>query len=63
MGIYTPPGHRPGNVVIEDSNVSKAFDDNILMEGMTFSIPRGGIVGIIGPNGAGKETASICPAC
>lgn len=56
MEIYIPPGPRLGNVVIEASNVSKAFGDNILMEGMTFSLPPGGIVGIIGPNGAGKTT-------
>ncbi len=56
MEIYIPPGPRLGNVVIEASNVSKAFGDNILMEGMTFSLPPGGIIGIIGPNGAGKTT-------
>src|SRR3972149_5841290 len=56
MEIYIPPGPRLGNVVIEASNVSKAFGDNILMDGMTFSLPPGGIVGIIGPNGAGKTT-------
>ena len=56
MEIYIPPGPRLGNVVIEANNVSKAFGDNILMEGMTFSLPPGGIVGIIGPNGAGKTT-------
>ncbi len=56
MEIYIPPGPRLGNVVIEAKNVSKAFGDNILMEGMTFSLPPGGIIGIIGPNGAGKTT-------
>lgn len=56
MEIYIPPGPRLGNVVIEAGNVSKAYGDNILMEGMTFSLPPGGIVGIIGPNGAGKTT-------
>lgn len=56
MEIYIPPGPRLGNVVIEADNVSKAYGDNILMEGMTFSLPPGGIVGIIGPNGAGKTT-------
>jgi ATPase subunit of ABC transporter with duplicated ATPase domains len=45
-----------GNVVIEADNVSKAYGDNILMEGMTFSLPPGGIIGVIGPNGAGKTT-------
>ena len=56
LEIYIPPGPRLGNVVIEAENVSKAYGDNILMEGMTFSLPPGGIIGIIGPNGAGKTT-------
>jgi ATP-binding cassette ChvD family protein len=56
LEIYIPPGPRLGNVVIEADNVSKAYGDNILVEGMTFSLPPGGIVGIIGPNGAGKTT-------
>ncbi|NTU42348.1 MAG: energy-dependent translational throttle protein EttA [Nitrospirales bacterium] len=56
MEIYIPAGPRLGNLVIEAENVTKAFGDNILMEGMTFSLPPGGIVGIIGPNGAGKTT-------
>lgn len=56
LELYIPPGPRLGNVVIEADSVSKAYGDNILMEGMTFSLPPGGIVGIIGPNGAGKTT-------
>jgi len=56
LEIYIPPGPRLGNVVIEASDVSKAYGDRILMEGMTFSLPPGGIIGIIGPNGAGKTT-------
>lgn len=56
LEIYIPPGPRLGNVVIEADNVSKAYGDNILVEGMTFSLPPGGIIGIIGPNGAGKTT-------
>ncbi|OGL46607.1 MAG: energy-dependent translational throttle protein EttA [Candidatus Schekmanbacteria bacterium RBG_16_38_10] len=56
LEIYIPPGPRLGNVVIDANSVSKAYGDNILMEGMTFSLPPGGIVGIIGPNGAGKTT-------
>jgi sulfate-transporting ATPase len=56
LEIYIPPGPRLGNVVIEADNVSKAYGDNILMEGVTFSLPPGGIVGVIGPNGAGKTT-------
>lgn len=56
LEIYIPPGPRLGNVVIEADNVGKAFGDNILMEGMTFTLPPGGIIGVIGPNGAGKTT-------
>ncbi|MCX5906279.1 MAG: energy-dependent translational throttle protein EttA [Deltaproteobacteria bacterium] len=56
LEIYIPPGPRLGNVVIDAENVNKAYGDNLLMEGMTFSLPRGGIVGVIGPNGAGKTT-------
>ncbi len=56
LEIYIPPGPRLGNVVIEAANVGKAYGDNILMEGMTFSLPPGGIIGVIGPNGAGKTT-------
>jgi ATP-binding cassette ChvD family protein len=56
LEIYIPPGPRLGNVVIDAGNVSKAYGDNILMEGMTFSLPPGGIIGVIGPNGAGKTT-------
>jgi ATP-binding cassette ChvD family protein len=56
LEIYIPPGPRLGNVVIEADNVSKAYGDNLLVEGMTFRLPPGGIVGIIGPNGAGKTT-------
>ncbi|MGF1634888.1 MAG: energy-dependent translational throttle protein EttA [Phycisphaerae bacterium] len=56
LEIYIPPGPRLGNVVIEASNVKKAFGDKLLMDGMTFSLPPGGIVGVIGPNGAGKTT-------
>jgi energy-dependent translational throttle protein EttA len=56
LEIYIPPGPRLGNVVIEADNVAKAYGDNILIEGMTFSLPPGGIIGVIGPNGAGKTT-------
>ncbi|HTG82874.1 MAG TPA: energy-dependent translational throttle protein EttA [Geobacteraceae bacterium] len=56
LEIYIPPGPRLGGVVIEAENVAKAYGDNILVEGMSFRLPPGGIVGIIGPNGAGKTT-------
>jgi ATP-binding cassette ChvD family protein len=56
LEIYIPPGPRLGNVVIEGDNVAKAYGDNILIEGMCFSLPPGGIIGVIGPNGAGKTT-------
>ena len=56
LEIYIPPGPRLGKVVIEAENVNKAYGDRLLMEGLTFSLPPGGIVGIIGPNGAGKTT-------
>jgi len=54
--IYIPPGPRLGDVVIEVNHVRKAFGDKLLMEGLSFSLPAGGIAGIIGPNGAGKTT-------
>ena len=54
--IYIPPGPRLGQVVIEADHVSKAYGDNLLVDGMSFSLPPGAIVGVIGPNGAGKTT-------
>jgi ATPase subunit of ABC transporter with duplicated ATPase domains len=54
--LYIPPGPRLGDQVIEFRNVSKAFDDKLLYENLTFTIPKGAIVGVIGPNGAGKTT-------
>ncbi len=56
LEIYIPPGPRLGNVVINADNISKGYGDNLLVEGMSFSLPPGGIVGVIGPNGAGKTT-------
>jgi ATPase subunit of ABC transporter with duplicated ATPase domains len=56
LEIYIPPGPRLGKTVIEAKDVSKAFGDHLLVEEMTFQLPRGGIVGVIGPNGAGKTT-------
>ena len=56
LEMFMPAGPRLGTVVIDAEEVSKAFGDRILFEGMSFSLPAGGIVGIIGPNGAGKTT-------
>lgn len=56
LEIYIPPGPRLGNLVIEAKDVCKGFNNKLLIENMTFSLPPGGIVGIIGPNGAGKTT-------
>ena len=56
LEIYIPPGPRLGAVVIEADAVSKAYGDRLLVEGLTFKLPPGGIVGVIGPNGAGKTT-------
>jgi ATP-binding cassette ChvD family protein len=56
LEIYIPPGPRLGSVVIEAEGVAKAYGDRLLVEGMTFKLPPGGIVGVIGPNGAGKTT-------
>ena len=54
--IYIPPGPRLGDVVFEADNINKAFGDKLLINGLSFKLPPGGIVGIIGPNGAGKTT-------
>ncbi len=56
LEIYIPPGPRLGRMAIEAENVTKGYGDRLLMEGVSFSLPPGGIVGIIGPNGAGKTT-------
>jgi sulfate-transporting ATPase len=54
--IYIPPGPRLGDVVVRAKGVRKAYGDRLLMEDLSFDLPRGGIVGVIGPNGAGKTT-------
>ncbi len=56
LELFIPPGPRLGDVVILANEVSKGFGERLLFEGMTFNLPRGGIVGVIGPNGAGKTT-------
>ncbi|BCG48547.1 Energy-dependent translational throttle protein EttA [Citrifermentans bremense] len=56
LEIYIPPGPRLGGVVVEAENVAKGYGDKLLVEGMEFRLPPGGIVGVIGPNGAGKTT-------
>jgi energy-dependent translational throttle protein EttA len=56
LELYIPPGPRLGDVVIEATDVSKAYGERLLVEGLTFRLPPGGIVGVIGPNGAGKST-------
>ena len=54
--IYIPPGPRLGDVVVESRHLKKGYGGNQLIEDLTFTLPRGGIVGVIGPNGAGKTT-------
>ncbi|NKQ56801.1 energy-dependent translational throttle protein EttA [Amycolatopsis sp. K13G38] len=54
--IQIPPGPRLGSVVVEVSHLSKGFDDRLLIDDLSFDLPRNGIVGVIGPNGVGKTT-------
>src|SRR5579875_606074 len=56
LEITIPPGPRLGDVVVEAKDLVKGFGDRLLIDGLSFSLPPGGIVGIIGPNGAGKTT-------
>ena len=54
--IQIPPGPRLGSIVVESDGLTKGFDDRLLMDNLSFSLPPNGIVGVIGPNGAGKTT-------
>ena len=54
--LFIPPGERLGDKVIEVSNLKKSYGDRVLIDDLTFKVPKGAIVGIIGPNGAGKST-------
>jgi ATP-binding cassette ChvD family protein len=54
--IQIPPGPRLGSQVVEVSDLTKGFDDRVLIDGLSFSLPRNGLVGVIGPNGVGKTT-------
>lgn len=55
--IYIPPGPRLGDVVIDAKDLKKGFGDRLLIDGLEFSLPAAGIVGVVGPNGAGKVSA------
>jgi sulfate-transporting ATPase len=56
LEIAIPPGPRLGDLVVEADRLTKAYGDRVLIDGLSFKLPRGGIVGVIGPNGAGKTT-------
>lgn len=57
--IYIPPGPRLGDVVIDVQGLRKSFDNRLLINGLEFSLPAAGIVGVVGPNGAGKSTCKL----
>ena len=54
--LFIPPGPRLGDVVVQAESLGKGYDDRLLIDSLSFNLPRGGIVGVIGPNGAGKTT-------
>ncbi|MEN2561029.1 ATP-binding cassette domain-containing protein, partial [Acinetobacter baumannii] len=54
--LFIPPGPRLGDKVLEVSHLRKSYGDRVLIDDLSFSVPKGAIVGIIGPNGAGKST-------
>jgi len=56
LEISIPPGPRLGNLVVESKDLVKGYGDRVLIDGLTFTLPPGGIIGVIGPNGAGKTT-------
>jgi ATPase subunit of ABC transporter with duplicated ATPase domains len=55
--IYVPPGPRLGDQVVEADHLKKGYGDRLLIDDLSFRLPRGGIVGVIGPHGAGKTTS------
>ena len=54
--IYIPPGPRLGDIIVEARNLRKGYGDRVLIDDLSFTLPRGGIIGVVGPNGAGKTT-------
>lgn len=56
LQIYIPPGPRLGDQVLEAKNIVKGFDDKLLIDDLSFTLPKGAIMGVVGPNGAGKTT-------